>query len=214
MSKKNQKRKKEMKEQQGCPRPWRQIDDTVVDAHGRIVKAPHGCSWEGDNYNDGAAAAQIIVEAVNNSQQSPRVPEKISDYPDYGEVWDYYVEGWNDCVDEMLATVPKQSQPVPEGHELYETGDEDAPNSIKDRNGDVALGMCKRCGRAESELSEPCHKAEQPQPVPEGYVLVPERLIEPGDREGASLIRIGFRDGWNACRAEMLATVPKPGNDQ
>ena len=75
MSKKNQKRKKEMKEQQGCPRPWRQIDDTVVDAHGRIVKAPHGCSWEGDNYNDGAPAAQIIVEAVNNSQQPQPVPE-------------------------------------------------------------------------------------------------------------------------------------------
>ena len=75
MSKKNQKRKKEMKEQQGCPRPWRQIDDTVVDAHGRIVKAPHGCSWEGDNYNDGAAAAQIIVEAVNNSQQPQPVPD-------------------------------------------------------------------------------------------------------------------------------------------
>ena len=75
MSKKNQKRKKEMKEQQGCPRPWRQIYDTVVDAHGRIVKAPHGCSWEGDNYNDGAAAAQIIVESVNNSQQSQPVPD-------------------------------------------------------------------------------------------------------------------------------------------
>ena len=42
-------------------------------------------------------------------QQSQRVPEKISDYgyPDYGEVWAYYMEGWNDCIDEMLATVPK-----------------------------------------------------------------------------------------------------------
>ena len=109
MSKKNQKRKKEMKEQQGCPRPWTQIDDVVVDAHGRIVKAPHGCSWEGDNYNDGAAAAQIIVAAVNNSQQSQPVPEKISDYgyPDYSEVWGYYMEGWNDCIDEMLASAPK-----------------------------------------------------------------------------------------------------------
>ena len=42
-------------------------------------------------------------------QQSPRVPEKISDYgyPDYGDVWGYYMEGWNDCIDEMTATVPK-----------------------------------------------------------------------------------------------------------
>ena len=51
-----------------------------------------------------------------NSAQSPRVPEKISDYgyPDYGEVWGYYKEGWNDCIDEMLASAPKQSHPVPE----------------------------------------------------------------------------------------------------
>ena len=76
MSKKNKERKRAMKEQQGCPRPWKQLDDTVVDANGRIVKAPHGCSWEGDNYNDGAAAAQIIVEAVNNSQQS-QMPDKF-----------------------------------------------------------------------------------------------------------------------------------------
>ena len=64
-----------MKEQQGGPRPWKQIDDVVVDAHGRIVKAPHGCSWEGDNYNDGATAAAVIVEAVNNSRQPHPVPE-------------------------------------------------------------------------------------------------------------------------------------------
>ena len=77
MSKKNQKRKKAMKEQQGGPRPWRQIDDVVVDAHGRIVKAPHGCSWEGDNYNDGAAAARAIVEAINNSRHPQSEPDKI-----------------------------------------------------------------------------------------------------------------------------------------
>lgn len=42
------------------------------------------------------------------------------------------------------------------GHDCYETGDADAPESIKDRNGEVTLGLCRRCGRAEGELSEPC----------------------------------------------------------
>lgn len=41
-------------------------------------------------------------------------------------------------------------------HDLYKTGDVGAPDQIKDRNGEVVLGLCKRCGRAEIELSEPC----------------------------------------------------------
>lgn len=41
-------------------------------------------------------------------------------------------------------------------HDLYKTGDLDAPDSIKDRNGEVALDMCKACGRGEIELVEPC----------------------------------------------------------
>lgn len=41
-------------------------------------------------------------------------------------------------------------------HDLYKREDADAPDVIKDRNGDVALGLCRRCGRVESELAEPC----------------------------------------------------------
>lgn len=41
-------------------------------------------------------------------------------------------------------------------HILFETGDPDAPDVIRDRNGEVVLGLCRRCGRAEIELSEPC----------------------------------------------------------
>ena len=41
-------------------------------------------------------------------------------------------------------------------HILYETGDKDAPDVIKDRNGEVVLGLCRLCGKAEIELSEPC----------------------------------------------------------
>lgn len=41
-------------------------------------------------------------------------------------------------------------------HDLYHNGDPDAPAAIKDANGDVVLGLCRRCGRAEAELTEPC----------------------------------------------------------
>ena len=56
--------------------------------------------------SDGWESFDVVRRYI---QQSPRVPEKISDYgyPDYGEVWGYYMEGWNDCIDEILSTVPK-----------------------------------------------------------------------------------------------------------
>jgi len=41
-------------------------------------------------------------------------------------------------------------------HVLYETGDKDAPESIKDSNGEVVLGLCRKCWRGEIELAEPC----------------------------------------------------------
>jgi hypothetical protein len=41
-------------------------------------------------------------------------------------------------------------------HDLYKTGDSDAPDVIKDLNGEVVLGLCRKCGRVEVELSEPC----------------------------------------------------------
>ncbi len=37
-------------------------------------------------------------------------------------------------------------------HDLYKTGDPDAPEEIKDGNGEVAVDLCKRCGKAEVEL--------------------------------------------------------------
>lgn len=41
-------------------------------------------------------------------------------------------------------------------HDLYRTGDPDAPEVIKDRNGEVVLALCRRCGRGECELERPC----------------------------------------------------------
>lgn len=44
------------------------------------------------------------------------------------------------------------------GHDCYTNNDADRPDSICDRNGEVVLGLCKICNRAEAELSEPCEK--------------------------------------------------------
>lgn len=43
-----------------------------------------------------------------------------------------------------------------ESHELYKTGDEDAPSYLKYRNGEVVVRMCRKCGRGEAGLTEPC----------------------------------------------------------
>lgn len=39
-------------------------------------------------------------------------------------------------------------------HDFWEDGDENLPASICDRNGEVVLALCKRCGLGEIELDE------------------------------------------------------------
>lgn len=46
-------------------------------------------------------------------------------------------------------------------HDLYATGDADAPDAIKDRNGEVVLDLCRNCGRGEAELEQPCDHRER-----------------------------------------------------
>jgi hypothetical protein len=41
-------------------------------------------------------------------------------------------------------------------HIFYETEDSDAPEEIKDQNGEVCLGMCKICRCAEGTLPTNC----------------------------------------------------------
>jgi len=41
-------------------------------------------------------------------------------------------------------------------HDLYKTEDNEAPDVIKDQNGEVVLGLCKICGRGEIQLEEQC----------------------------------------------------------
>jgi len=73
------------------------------------------------------------------------------------EVWQGFPV--KQCCPECKSACAKMD-PVPttptREHDLYKTGDADAPRVIQDGNGAVALGLCRRCGKAEVELSEPC----------------------------------------------------------
>ena len=62
----------------------------------------------------------------------------------------------------------KEALAQPE-HDLYTDADKDKPDAICDGNGQVALAMCKKCGKAEIELDEPCVK---PQPEQEPVAVV------------------------------------------
>lgn len=61
----------------------------------------------------------------------------------------------NRMADAIEAELAKQAREKV-AHDLYKDGDADIPSAICDRNGRVDLGLCKRCGRAEIELEEPC----------------------------------------------------------
>ena len=87
----------------------------------------------------------------------------------------------------IRACVPSHEQPR---HDLYETGDAKAPASILDRNGEVALGLCKRCGKGESELTEPCAPSSTrafPEEISDGIV----RYLSSELRKQAHMLRNG-----------------------
>jgi hypothetical protein len=71
-------------------------------------------------------------------------------------------------------------------HDLYADADTDKPAAILDWNGEVVLGLCKRCGKAESELSEPCVQQAEP-------VVEPERGRRP--------------HGWKTQQAEPVQSL-------
>lgn len=68
--------------------------------------------------------------------------------PDDGGVWSAY--------DVEADFSPAPDEDMNGEHDLYKTGDADAPDVIKDRNGEVTLGLCRRCGKGEADLVDPC----------------------------------------------------------
>lgn len=77
----------------------------------------------------------------------------------YDEVFDpnrlHYLRVVSEITD--MARAPEEPpEPHPMGHVLFTDADPDRPMQACDRNGSIALGVCKKCGRVEVELDEPC----------------------------------------------------------
>ena len=74
-------------------------------------------------------------------------------------------------------------------HDLFTNSDSDIPTEICDRNGEVVLALCKRCGCAEIELSKGC------KPPPTEFVtqsanpVAPEQTAPAIPKDIASFIR-------------------------
>lgn len=68
-----------------------------------------------------------------------------------GLAWyrDAYPEADSGADDEMMGTI---AGALGEAHDLYTDADKDRPDVICDSNGQVVLGLCKRCGKGEAEL--------------------------------------------------------------
>jgi hypothetical protein len=82
-------------------------------------------------------------------------------------------------------------------HELYTDQDIDRPESICDQNGDVVLALCKRCGKAEVDLNQPCISRTMKTTKQFQSPLIPETIsIKQAEDEA---YRVGFRVGFIVC---------------
>lgn len=95
---------------------------------------------------------QVLHTGCVSQEQGEHIAEKYRKaHPEIAALWPTPSSEYS----------PYNAKPCHPSHELYKTGDADAPEQIKDRNGEVVLDQCRYCRRAESELldGEPCAKA-------------------------------------------------------
>jgi hypothetical protein len=115
-----------------------------------------------DRVNALERALRPFAEAVDSEPD----PDDPRDNPDQ-HAWEhpYAMDVKVGDFQQARAALAQQEPDQPAPHDLYKTGDYDAPEVIKDDNGEVVLGLCRRCGRGEVDLEEPCD-----QPVQDGTV--------------------------------------------
>ena len=99
-------------------------------------------------------------------------------------------------------------------HILYQTGDQDAPDVIKDGNGEVVLGLCRVCGRAEVELDEPCTPWRPIDTVP-----MLQQVLLCHNKQGNAWIAIGviYPKSGPGCATHWMpvpALPPNPGHQR
>lgn len=122
--------------------------------------------------NSFAESANKIAEALNEGGEKASYIR--SNARQFGEPLPLQLVCSIWMVMEGLGTIPTEragssfstrapEQGAEDRHLLFKTGDPDAPEVIKDRNGEVVLEQCRRCGKAERELhlDQPCRPTLQ-----------------------------------------------------
>lgn len=84
-------------------------------------------------------------------------------------------------------------------HQLFKDGDADCPPQILDRNGQVALSLCRKCGQGEGDLQPEC-------PVVEAAVIRKPTIQEPNklERDLSTLFRY---IGWVYVFAAVVLLI-------
>ena len=110
----------------------------------------------------GEAEAQAARSEATSSEQLKERSDSVTSNSEITEVWIDEAAS----VDQVFKQVYDNAKPldaqasgafcVSGGHVLYQDGDADIPDQIKDRNGSVVLALCRICGKGEIELKQPC----------------------------------------------------------
>ncbi|MBC8741853.1 hypothetical protein F6X40_35485 [Paraburkholderia sp. UCT31] len=99
------------------------------------------------NTADSQSFRESTLQLINYMRDAWTHGLSLSECPELAKRLNVLLSG------ETMSEAVAESEPV---HLLYKTGDADAPPQVLDRNGEVVLGLCRVCGRAESELEESC----------------------------------------------------------
>ena len=108
-------------------------------------------------------------------------------------------------------TEEERLHPYDPSHDLYKTGDSDAPESILDSNGEVVLDLCRRCNRGEQELLDKpmCSRGGYANhPVVKMWVGYEDALVDYGMTMCLEWIRRGFHDNGTVAKFQRLAESP------
>lgn len=101
----------------------------------------------------------IAVRRLAEGKKEHQYVVVADDWPEYEVVWKMVEDRCNGVPSEIEQLRAENRDLLMRNHvshELFQTGDIGCPEQALDRNGEVVLGVCKNCGRVESELAEPC----------------------------------------------------------
>lgn len=129
------------------PATWPKVGDLVRYAEGVTALAlcgePHAGGWHGTQCMGGG----IYFSSPTKPDDKDRT------------TWARSAVRWRRVsIEQALQEAGLPASTDPDGHSFYVTGNTDAPDQIRDGNGQVVLQQCRLCGKAEVELipSVPC----------------------------------------------------------